>query len=180
MVARDHTRGQRSRDESHGDEETLRVDQRGVTPAQTKDSAQVGGVAGRDARRRHDIMNIGFTQEPIWIQQERLRIPAQRAVQFAIDCGDLIRPDRCECCGQAAYTYAHHEDYREPLTVEFLCSRCHQLRHKRGEWLARLARKQPKRPRADDLVAFYRKQFLGRFGSTTADDMAEAMKRARS
>jgi excinuclease UvrABC ATPase subunit len=41
-----------------------------------------------------------------------------------------VAPGRCETCGGADKLEAHHEDYRRPLEVTWLCTRCHGNRHR--------------------------------------------------
>jgi len=51
---------------------------------------------------------------------------AHRAVAQAIADGELLR-DWCEVCGEEAQ--AHHDDYRRPLDVRWLCRSHHRLWH---------------------------------------------------
>ena len=51
-------------------------------------------------------------------------------VEKAIKDGVLKNPGRCEKCGAAGYTEAHHENYAKPLEVCWLCDKCHKERHK--------------------------------------------------
>jgi len=56
-------------------------------------------------------------------------------VEQALLAGDIIRPDKCECCGKkaagrgGAALQAHHDDYDRPLDVKWLCKRCHMKIH---------------------------------------------------
>ena len=50
-------------------------------------------------------------------------------VQNAFKEGLLIRPAHCSCCGKKGKPQGHHEDYNEPLSVVWLCGRCHRFRH---------------------------------------------------
>jgi len=54
---------------------------------------------------------------------------AHRAVSRAVRAGHLIPRVFCEHCGYACYTVAHHEDYRRPLDVAWLCGVCHRRAH---------------------------------------------------
>ena len=54
---------------------------------------------------------------------------AHRAVARALQRGELRRPDRCTACSEVRPLHAHHEDYREPLRVTWLCARCHRHHH---------------------------------------------------
>ena len=62
---------------------------------------------------------------------------ARKAVYRAIRAGKLVPPDSCERCGQAfgikcPSREAHHANYTEPLTVQWLCSWCHSDVHPHG------------------------------------------------
>jgi ribosomal protein S27AE len=52
----------------------------------------------------------------------------RNAVQMAVRKRILTR-EPCSRCG-APKTHAHHEDYRKPLDVIWLCAPCHKQRHK--------------------------------------------------
>lgn len=50
---------------------------------------------------------------------------ARNAVQRAVKAGRLMRPERCEDCGNPGAVEASHDDYSKPLEVEWLCRPCH-------------------------------------------------------
>jgi len=50
---------------------------------------------------------------------------AQRRVAYAIQKGVLVRPKKCSNCGKKVKTEAAHYDYKKPLQVKWLCSKCH-------------------------------------------------------
>lgn len=53
---------------------------------------------------------------------------AYRAVEAALKCGALVKPDVCSGCGRPASesrVEAHHHDYSKPLDVVWVCSKCH-------------------------------------------------------
>lgn len=73
------------------------------------------------------------------IQAERnLKREAHRILTQALKSYKLIRPGRCEDCGETAREgiepalHGHHPDYSKPLEVEWLCPRCHRARHSQG------------------------------------------------
>ena len=82
--------------------------------------------------------------------QWRKRFPgrrlAHRRVEAALKCGDLVRPNVCERCQAETYTIAHHEDYRKPLKVNWLCDVCHAVRHVELRLSARANGKKGGRP----------------------------------
>jgi hypothetical protein len=63
-----------------------------------------------------------------WRRRNPEKTRAHRIVARALRTGTLIRPSRCEKadCGGTA-EHAHHEDYRKPLEVLWLCVECHAL-----------------------------------------------------
>jgi hypothetical protein len=54
---------------------------------------------------------------------------AHKMVMFAVKLGFLKRSERCEECKIQAKTEGHHEDYKKPLEVLWLCKRCHRQKH---------------------------------------------------
>lgn len=55
------------------------------------------------------------------------RLTARNAVRKALRDGTLIRQPCCVCGAMPAQ--GHHDDYRKPLAVIWLCQRHHSLRH---------------------------------------------------
>lgn len=43
--------------------------------------------------------------------------------------GKIIRPKECSKCGLCKKIEAHHEDYKKPLNVTWLCKGCHEKTH---------------------------------------------------
>lgn len=59
---------------------------------------------------------------------------AQKAIEFAIKRGDLVRPDECQRCFTTdRKIHAHHDDYSKPLVVQWVCTTCHGLIHSLGD-----------------------------------------------
>lgn len=56
----------------------------------------------------------------------RERIQARLTVRNAARRGDLVKPNECSQCGANGRIEAHHRDYSQPLTVEWLCRPCHE------------------------------------------------------
>jgi len=63
-----------------------------------------------------------------YIKRNPLKRAAHTFVQTALRSG-VIEKETCECCG-ADDAHAHHEDYRKPLDVQWLCHACHTWWHK--------------------------------------------------
>lgn len=54
---------------------------------------------------------------------------AHRAVEAALLAGHLVKPNKCSVCGCSDTLHrieAHHEDYRQPLNVIWVCTPCHR------------------------------------------------------
>ena len=65
-----------------------------------------------------------------WSQKHPERKKAHSAVNNAVRDGRLDKPDACEDCGkEGVLLHGHHEDYSQPLEVEWLCVPCHGQRH---------------------------------------------------
>lgn len=60
---------------------------------------------------------------------DRQKVAARRYVRDALSKGILVRQP-CEVCGES-HTDAHHPDYDQPLTVQWLCRRHHGVVHQR-------------------------------------------------
>lgn len=46
----------------------------------------------------------------------------------AILAGTVVKPELCQGCNKAKPLQGHHEDYTQPLEVEWLCKDCHEVR----------------------------------------------------
>ena len=64
------------------------------------------------------------------VSDARLRSLAHAAVASALQHGTLIAQP-CELCSKEP-AEAHHDDYTEPLSVRWLCSRHHAHMHRKG------------------------------------------------
>ena len=42
------------------------------------------------------------------------------------------KPSECSRCGKGGRIVAHHPDYTDPLTVEWLCNSCHLKEHRKA------------------------------------------------
>ena len=61
-----------------------------------------------------------------------MEVRAHQVVCSAVKAGTLTRPTACTRCAlNTVKPEAHHEDYDNPLQVEWLCKRCHDYVHGR-------------------------------------------------
>lgn len=58
-----------------------------------------------------------------------MALSARSAVGLALFNDTLKRPFFCSECGVIEKLVAHHDDYAWPLTVRWLCKRCHHEWH---------------------------------------------------
>ena len=66
----------------------------------------------------------------------RVKYQAHTAVNNALARGKLIKPDACSECKKSGAIHGHHDDYRKPLVVRWLCAVCHSAWHlQNGEGL---------------------------------------------
>jgi len=78
----------------------------------------------------------------VYERQHPERIAAHRAVKAALEAGRLAKPIFCPRCFRRKPVEAHHDDYRKPLKVRWLCRACHTHVHyktqknapKKAEW----------------------------------------------
>lgn len=67
------------------------------------------------------------------LQRYRAENPAKykatTAVNNAVRDGRLTKLTNCEVCDSTLHVEGHHDDYAYPLTVRWLCSKCHSLWH---------------------------------------------------
>lgn len=56
---------------------------------------------------------------------------AHAVLNYHIKVGNIEKSDSCEKCGVSDQKIeGHHEDYKKPREVTWLCTRCHCARHK--------------------------------------------------
>jgi hypothetical protein len=55
---------------------------------------------------------------------------ARGRLRQAIHRGTIVKPDKCECCGDGGPIHGHHDDYSKPFDVRWLCATCHGFTHR--------------------------------------------------
>ena len=91
-----------------------------------------GGSAAKQRRHREAHPEIVRARTRAERENHPTRVSARKKVHYALKTGLLVRPDRCEGCGSSTKVQAHHEDYERPLSVRWLCARCHKSTHLAG------------------------------------------------
>jgi len=61
------------------------------------------------------------------LPENQVKRRAAVALRRELRAGRIVR-QACEKCGNQR-SHAHHDDYSQPLEVQWLCSRCHVQRH---------------------------------------------------
>lgn len=71
-----------------------------------------------------------------WAESNLIKRSAQIQVRNALRSGRLIKVNSCQTCAKNGRTHAHHDDYAFPLSIRWLCPKCHSEWHKEnGEGL---------------------------------------------
>lgn len=85
----------------------------------------------REAQARRRLLAPDKVRETnrLYRERNRFKVRARSLVGKRIQRGALMRPDACMDCGVECKPHAHHDDYRRPLEVRWLCSDCHWKRH---------------------------------------------------
>lgn len=78
-------------------------------------------------RRRGSRKTLGDLQKYRAENPEKYK--AHSAVNSALRSGTLVKPEKCEDCGETKKLHGHHDDYSKPLEVRWLCARCHSIFH---------------------------------------------------
>lgn len=65
-----------------------------------------------------------------YIERNPIKRAAHIMVRNAVRDGRLEKPASCESCGSSPKRlHGHHDDYAQPLTVRWLCPKCHKEWH---------------------------------------------------
>ncbi len=67
------------------------------------------------------------------IERYRSKYPEKRKAQYtlynAVHENKIIRPNECSICRKSCIPQGHHYDYSKPLSVIWLCKKCHSDLH---------------------------------------------------
>lgn len=64
-----------------------------------------------------------------WYANNPERYKARAYLNYYVKKGDVVKPNKCEDCGDNKPLQGHHEDYKKPLEVNWLCRQCHEKKH---------------------------------------------------
>lgn len=90
-----------------------------ITPEGRKKEAQ----RQRKWREKNKEKYINHVRK--WQKTNKIKHNAHQMVHRAVERGFLIRKEYCERCNMKCKTEGHHEDYKKPLEVIWLCRLCH-------------------------------------------------------
>ena len=66
-----------------------------------------------------------------WSERNTIKAAATIQVARAVRGGRLAKPDACEVCeAKPSRLHGHHDDYALPLSVRWLCAKCHRAWHR--------------------------------------------------
>lgn len=89
-------------------------------------------LAQRTPSRREKLRRArqdGIAPESFLVNPKLNKQTARKKLRHAVGAGWVQKPELCPC--GAPVDHAHHPDYRKPLDVEWLCSKCHGERHRK-------------------------------------------------
>jgi len=72
-------------------------------------------------------------QQKKWVESNVIKRSAHIILGNAIRDGRIEKPVKCSICSKTGRIHGHHDDYAFPLTVRWLCPKCHTLWHKENE-----------------------------------------------
>lgn len=88
-----------------------------------------------EARQRYSQTEAGKAvlrkAKDKWMSNNTIKRAANIIVGNALQNGKITKPEKCSKCGNNHNKiHGHHDDYRYPMTVRWLCPKCHSKWHK--------------------------------------------------
>ncbi len=84
-----------------------------------------GKIFGQKPKVRPQIYCRPACRSLAWKKRNKLQNNAHNAVYKARKKGKLCDKMFCEICGKAKPEHRHHEDYKKPLKLIWVCTKCH-------------------------------------------------------
>lgn len=88
----------------------------------------------REYMKRARLLNGDKVRAAQWERSKKYakneKTKARVLLNNAVRNGTIKRPSRCSECSIECNPHGHHEDYSLPLSVVWLCSRCHGKKHR--------------------------------------------------
>lgn len=75
-------------------------------------------------------LRSGLAAKKRWSESNTLKKAASIQVCNAVRDGRIIKPKTCSICNKSGRIHGHHDDYAFPLSVRWLCAKCHAAWHK--------------------------------------------------
>ena len=99
------------------------------------DKRRANNPARVDARLKYsktaDGIKAGNEAKVRWTIANKLKRSATSMLRSFVRNGKIIKPSTCSVCGEEKKRIeGHHDDYAYPLSVRWLCSKCHRAWHK--------------------------------------------------
>lgn len=82
-----------------------------------------------ERKRRSNFRMIH--REPSEQDRNPRKAAARKILRDEVRLGRISKPDNCQECGAGGIIHGHHEDYDAPLSVDWLCPKCHAKRHRK-------------------------------------------------
>ena|SRR5215203_1743359 len=76
----------------------------------------------------HKYDRTHFTRE--WRSRNKEKYQAHVILNNALRAGKIAKPSSCEECRKPACVHGHHDDYKQHLSVRWLCTECHGAHHR--------------------------------------------------
>ena len=64
-----------------------------------------------------------------WKRDNKEKAYAHQAILWAVRLGMIKKPEKCEICERIVKLQGHHDDYKKPLVVRWVCKICHNHLH---------------------------------------------------
>jgi len=84
---------------------------------------------GREEKRKYNASPAARASAKKWAIANRHKTRAHSYLHYRVDVAETA-PTECQMCGDEKPLHMHHHDYAEPLSVDFLCPRCHGFVHR--------------------------------------------------